>query len=243
MPIIQQTSKTNTLLRSTDAAAELDNNWFDAEYWQQKDAITGSSRGRSATHFINTGSQQLALRHYNRGGLIRHIMKDNYLYTGLQNTRVYQELAILEQMQKWELPAPTPIAGRVLRKGLYYKADILMARIPNAVDIYQKLQKSTLATSLWQRMGATIAQFHACGLYHADLNCHNLMIDDSNKIWMIDFDRASLQPANAGRGGWQAQNLGRLYRSFAKEKTKSAQFHFTEQNWEQLLKGYDSSSS
>ena len=65
------------------------------------------------------------------------------------------------------------------------------------------------------------------------------MIDDGHKIWLIDFDRATLQPTSTERTSWMAQNLGRLYRSLCKEKSKFESFHFTDNDWEQLLKGYD----
>lgn len=227
------------LLTCSSAPKEITEEWFSVDYWQAKDCVTGSSQGRSATHFIEHNNAHYALRHYHRGGMVRHILRDTYYYLSLQKTRVYQELSILEKLQEWGLKAPRPIAGQIIRSGLGYRSDILMARIPGACDLYQALSKRVLPNSLWRNIGQTIAEFHRYGVYHADLNCHNIMLDRAQNVWLIDFDRATLQSANSNNSGWQAQNIGRLYRSFNKEKELASHFQFSEQSWEQLLRGYD----
>lgn len=274
MPSFSKPSKTIQLLLCPAAPDHIDADWLDAQYWEKRDAIIGSSRGRSATYFVKNSAEDsnessqvdptqnhqnqvpstntsadsemhYALRHYHRGGMVRHILRDHYWYSGRHNTRVYQELDILEKMQAWHLPAPVPIAGRVMRKGCYYRADILMQKIPNAKDLYEILRQRPIGVDVWRRIGRTIALFHEHGVYHADLNCHNIMLDAQEKVWLIDFDRASLQTAGES---WQSQNMGRLYRSFSKEKglqakSHSTPFFFTESQWEHLLKGYDEKSA
>ncbi len=269
MPSFAKRSDSIQLLLCPAAPDHIEMDWLDSQYWEERNAITGSSRGRSATYFVkdvpednniqadaaspvSSHSDQTskdtmqadthyALRHYHRGGMIRHLLRDHYWYTGRHNTRVYQELDILEKMQDWKLPAPVPVAGRVIRKGCYYRADILMQKIANAKDLYEILRQRPIGVDVWRRIGSTIAQFHEHGVYHADLNCHNIMLDAQEKVWLIDFDRAALQaPAES----WQSQNMGRLYRSFNKEKelrekAHSTPFYFTEPQWEHLLRGYD----
>jgi len=55
---------------------------------------------------------------------------------------------------------------------------------------------------------------HAQGVWHADLNVHNILIDTANKAWLIDFDRGRRfsQLSEQKRQG----NLERLHRSFRK---------------------------
>lgn len=240
MPQVIPLSTNCTILQSAPLDAPLTIDHFMPSFWQEKGAICGESHGRNATYFIQQEAQQWVLRHYYRGGMVRHLSKDHYLYTGLHSSRVFQELNLLETLGRWELPAPTPVGGLLVRsKGFWYCADILMGKISNAEDLYQTLKARALPKMQWREIGKTIARFHEHGVYHADLNCHNIMIDDRHQIWLIDFDRATLQPRSPERTSWMAQNLGRLYRSFCKEKAKHRSFHFSDNDWEYLLSGYD----
>jgi 3-deoxy-D-manno-octulosonic acid kinase len=234
---INQLSRHHIFISNDNPVFDAHWDWLDVNYWRASDSISGQSTGRSATYLISHPQGEYVLRHYYRGGAIRHISKDNYLYCGLEKTRVYTEFSVLEQLKAWDLPAPVPIAGRIIRQGFIYTADLLMAKIPDAVDVFQHLLQQPLTAAEWQTMGATIAQFHQRGVCHADLNCHNLMLDQQGKIWLIDFDRAEIKPQHPS---WTAQNLGRLYRSFIKEKHKHTPFYFEDNDWEQLLIGYDS---
>lgn len=221
----------------------IQSNWFDIDYWQKKQAITGQSIGRNITWFIrsvnNSGSNQSdkewVLRHYYRGGLIAKITLDRFFYTGIKSTRSYLELQLLTEMFQQDLPVPKPIAGRIIKEGLFYHADLLIEKIPHARDLVALLQTQTLSEKQWQAIGALIAQFHKKNIYHADLNAHNILMDDQNKLWLIDFDRCETKVHHQK---WKDENLARLQRSFNKEKSKNDTFHFVEKNWSWLYQGY-----
>ena len=87
----------------------------------------------------------------------------------------------------------------------------------------------------WKNIGAVIAKFHSKGIYHHDLNAHNILIDDNDNVWLIDFDRGEQRTVH---NSWQQKNMARLLRSFAKEKAKIANFHWQAQDWQTLLEGY-----
>ncbi len=208
---------------------------FDAKYWQQKNAIIGSAQGRGTTWFIKTEGQEWVLRHYYRGGLIGKLINDSYLYQGMAKTRAAQEFNLLAQMQKLALPAPQAIAYQVIRHGLFYRADLITQRIENAIDLVELLTQKSLDSALWEAIGKTIKSFHQHGIYHHDLNAHNILIDDNKKVWLIDFDRGEQRTVASQ---WQESNMQRLLRSFNKEKNKLPTFHWQPQHWQQLLKGY-----
>ncbi|QBG36165.1 3-deoxy-D-manno-octulosonic acid kinase [Litorilituus sediminis] len=222
--------------------ADFSADMLSADYWQQRDSITGSAQGRGTTWFIRYVAPQAqgvehnwVLRHYYRGGLIGKLIKDSYLFTGIENTRAAKEYALLEHMQTLNLPAPKPVACRVTRTGLFYQADLLSTRIENAQDLVAILSKQTLNEALWQQIGATIKRFHDNGIYHHDLNAHNILLNDKARVFIIDFDRGEQRPVQAT---WQQANMARLKRSFEKELNQLEQFHYNEQNWQQLLHGY-----
>jgi 3-deoxy-D-manno-octulosonic acid kinase len=234
--VMKQENSTLLLNKKACQTLKLDTpqiNWFTHQFWQQKNAITGQARGRGTTLFINYGSD-LVLRQYQRGGAIRHLSTNKFIYTGLTNTRPYQELALLEAMSAQQLPVPIGIAGLVQRTGATYSAALLSLRIPQAQDIHALLCQAPLADELWQSIGAAIRQLHNAQVYHHDLNIHNIMLDNDSKVWIIDFDKCKTRTGN----GWKQANLGRLLRSLEKESQRCANYHFSPHNWQNLLAGY-----
>ena len=212
---------------------------LNSEYWHAKQAITGSAQGRGTTWFIASQNQHWVLRHYYRGGLIGKLIKDSYWFTQGEQTRAAKEYDLLNKMSQWQLPAPKGIAYRIQKRGLIYQADLLSSRIENAQDLVAILTEKSISDECWQHIGQTIKQFHKHGVYHHDLNAHNILLDVANKAWLIDFDRGELRKVSSQ---WQHANLQRLLRSFNKENNKLAVFHWCEENWQMLMRGYESSA-
>ncbi|WP_231295819.1 3-deoxy-D-manno-octulosonic acid kinase [Colwellia sp. PAMC 21821] len=215
---------------------------LNGDYWQAKNAIVGSAQGRGTTWFIATENaagilQNWVLRHYYRGGLIGKVVNDHYIYTGIEKTRSAREFDLLKTMRALDLPAPKPIAFRVSKHGLFYRADLLSSRIQNATDLVGILSKQEIDEQLWQKIGQVIKTFHQQGIYHHDLNAHNILIDDKDKVWLIDFDQGE-QRNNQIK--WPEKNMARLLRSFRKESHKITDFQWREKNWQALLNGYQS---
>lgn len=215
---------------------------LDANFWQQQDLVTGSAQGRGTTWFVKYQDgkahveKHWVLRHYYRGGLIGKLIKDSYWFSSQRNTRAAKEFALLATMQKLSLPAPKPVAYRVVRHGLFYRADLLSSRIEHAQDLVAFLSKQSLPDDLWKKIGATIKRFHDHNIYHHDLNAHNILINDHNEFFVIDFDRGEMNPRR--RHNWRQANMARLQRSFLKELHKLPQFHLNQDNWKALLEGY-----
>ncbi|MFK8079609.1 MAG: 3-deoxy-D-manno-octulosonic acid kinase [Granulosicoccus sp.] len=191
----------------------------------EKGLIQGAaSAGRGNTLFFSLNAMQLVQRHYRRGGLVRHISKKHYLYTGLRRTRAMREFDILIQLQKKALPAPIPYASAVSRRGLLYTAVLVTHRLPGQTLAERLLDTANLpiegATdeSIWQGIGELIARFHVAGVFHADLNAHNVMLDEHGGPTLIDFDRGRIRPLpkDPARKGWCVANMDRLERSLIK---------------------------
>ena len=214
--------------------------FFDPAFWQQQNRILGSAKGRGTTWFLQT--QDLfevnsALRHYYRGGFIGKFNKDKYRFTTLQQTRSFAEFNLLNQLHKANIPVPKPIGALVTRLPFgWYQADILTEKIENAQDLTALLQQQHLSATAWQRIGKLIRQLHDLQICHTDLNAHNILVQHTQaekKYWLIDFDKCGKKSGNT----WKQENLNRLHRSFQKEITRM-QIQFNEQNWAQLLEGY-----
>lgn len=237
---------------------------FTPLFWQQAGQQTGSAGGRNLAYFIASDNQlsplPMVLRHYYRGGLVGKVNRDWFLREsmrtptsgsllappnspGLQVTRSIAEFELLAWMYEQGLPVPQPIAAQVkFRWCLWYQADILIERLPADGDVFALLRQQPLPEAAWQQLGQAIAQMHQQGVYHSDLNCHNLLIalDPAGpRVWLIDFDKCERRAA----GDWTQANLERLRRSFDKEKGLHQNFHFNEQNWQWLLDAYQAAAA
>ncbi|WP_445767100.1 lipid IV(A) 3-deoxy-D-manno-octulosonic acid transferase [Rheinheimera sp.] len=209
---------------------------FSAEYWQQHQAVIGQSRGRNIAWFIRHNNLALVLRHYYRGGLIGKLITDKFSYQPVLASRAMQEFNLLRYMRRCGLPVPRPLAAQYARSGLSYRADIMLELIAGSRDLATLLAAGTSLTALqWQQLGAVIARFHQHGVYHSDLNCHNILLDNNGGFWLIDFDKCGLRQA----GDWQQANLARLLRSLQKEQGLHAGFAWQITQWPALLQGYN----
>lgn len=211
--------------------------FLNSDYWQRNNNIVGTAQGRGTTWFIQFEEKNWVLRHYYRGGMVGKFNKDSYLYSSVDKTRAAREFELLNQLRDLNLPAPKPIAYRIIRSGLFYKADILTERVCNAQDLVALLGKQSVNNALWHKIGQVIKQFHNNNVYHHDLNIHNILIDDKENVWLIDFDQGEIRESKTD---WKQGNMTRLLRSFNKEKTKCAALHWQENEWDLLLQGYGS---
>ncbi|MBZ2190292.1 3-deoxy-D-manno-octulosonic acid kinase [Alcanivorax sp. JB21] len=209
---------------------------FDAAYWQARQAVTGTSIGRGTTWFIRDGDRHMVLRRYWRGGLFHRLLKDRYLIQPVHKSRAMREFALLVHMRQLGLPVPRPCAAALFRDSLlFYRAALIIERIPDARDLVALLQESPLPEARWRDIGGVIARLHQAGVYHADLNSHNILLDAQQAPWVIDFDKCHLRKP----GRWQQANLARLLRSLRKEAGKHAQWHWQESDFSALKSGYD----
>jgi 3-deoxy-D-manno-octulosonic acid kinase len=235
MPDVQQTIIfNNTIIFDAQIFVAPDVAIFDSQYWQASDQISGTATGRGTTYFFWHDKQELVLRHYRRGGLVGKVINDQYLFKSLEETRAWQEFRLLAYMQKLALPAPAPVAAKVTRNGLVYRADIIIKRICDAQDVFTLLRHDVLTEHTWQTMGACIRLFHNHDIFHHDLNIHNIMLDKQQKVWLIDFDKCSVKSSTS----YKTANLTRLKRSLHKEYSRQPRFYFSEVNWQSLLVGY-----
>ncbi|KJY84134.1 3-deoxy-D-manno-octulosonic acid kinase [Vibrio galatheae] len=210
---------------------------FDAEYWQQAGKVIGSAAGRGTTWFVQTETVAAALRHYRRGGLFGKLVADSYWFSGWENTRCYQELQLLKALREAGVNVPKPLAARAIRTGFTYRADLLSEKIANARDLVAILTEAPLGAEMYKKIGQQIRKMHDAQVNHTDLNIHNILIDDQQQVWIIDFDKCYQQPGDS----WKQGNLERLQRSFVKEVGKR-DISWQQNDWQPLLEGYQSKS-
>jgi 3-deoxy-D-manno-octulosonic acid kinase len=198
---------------------------FDPIYWDKKEAIVETALGRGNALLLDTDFGPLVLRSYLRGGWAAHISRDQYIYTGVERSRPFAEVRILERMLEMGLPVPRPFAGLCQRNGISYSAVLITHRITHAKVLADLLENNSNQGTDWLAIGRCIRRFHDAGVIHPDLNARNIMMNESRfpapaygsnedeGVYLIDFDRAHIRP---GANRSFKSNLDRLHRSLVK---------------------------
>lgn len=192
------------------------------------------SGGRGNTLILADDHDEYVLRHFRRGGLVGKLIKDSYLWTGEDQTRPFAEWRVLQKLANAGLPVPRPAVARYCRRGFSYSADIITVRVPGIRSLSATLLDKRLSKGTWHRIGEGLCRFHDAGVNHADLNAHNVQLDDDGQLWLLDFDKARIMAA----GPWRQRNLDRLHRSLEKLRGQDGRFNYGEATWQALLDGY-----
>lgn len=228
----------NTIWFDRNLNFQLSNDLFDPTWINENATIKGAGLGRGQAIIFNHQNNALVYRHYHRGGLFGRINKDTYLRGAPTQSRAFKELTLLAEMTSMKLPVPRPIAARFAPSGIVYRADILVAEIPNTITFLDALRRSEIEQQDWAQLGRVVAAFHAKGIDHTDLNIRNILFDKDRRFWLIDFDKCSQR----NHGNWTNGNLARLKRSIDKEHAK---YHFNTwqaADWQTLMNSYQSAA-
>lgn len=170
------------------------------EPWKQE--------GRGTVYRFQLGDGVGVFRRYQRGGFIRHFLKDLYFL----DNRPLRELAITAYAWHGGLPIPEPLGVCWNRVGPFFRGGIATRWVDSAM-LLDLLRAKTVPNELLLRVGSVIRQMHEMGIYHADLQVRNILVSEDQPL-LLDFDNArrysSLKDAD------RARNLLRLRRSFDK---------------------------
>jgi 3-deoxy-D-manno-octulosonic acid kinase len=223
------------MLYDTSRGGNAGASWFDPVWWSNHGTVTPAGEGRGSTLFIDADGLKLVLRPYRRGGLIASVSRNRYLWRGGARTRSFREWHMLYLMRHAGLPVPTPIAACYRRAGVFtYTAELLTEQLPAVTSLAARLQAGVVPFMMWVEIGRTLRHFHSEGVCHADLNAHNILLNDGPEAWLVDFDRGSLRRP----GLWCDSNLVRLRRSIEKITDALPPDRFSDTEWASLLSGY-----
>lgn len=213
----------------------------DCETLFRKDWLEANARGATvergkAVMFAYNGLE-LVFKRYHRGGLAGRVVEKSYLYSRLPNTRVWREFNMLRDMRALGLPVPRPVAARCVSvPPLAYRGAMITERVPDSKNLTEVLCERPLDNENWEKLGALIAHFHAHNVYHADLNASNILLTGGGDFYLIDFDKSVIRKSLSRQDA--LSNVSRLRRSLDKLQGKHSPFHFSEENWRALEKGY-----
>ncbi len=198
------------ILYDAEILTAISSEWLHPEFWRIRDAVIGELGGRGQALVVETPAGPAVLRRCLRGGQVRRLSTDRYLFTGYASSRAFREWRILDHLFGSGLPVPRPLAASCERAGLTYRAGLLTRLIPGARTLLE------LAPDLDEveigQLAQVLERFFAAGLKHPDLNAGNILRDPQGQWFLIDLDRAKIQSGSARPG----RMVGRLQRSLTK---------------------------
>ena len=183
--------------------------------------------GRGLAFKIDIHGQPVVMRHYQRGGMMARFNRQLYFGLNATYSRSYEEFDLMTRLANSGVLVPRPLAAMAQRvAGVCFK----LALMTRYLD-HQGSLATVQSQAAWFNAGRAIAQLHYLGVWHADLNVHNILIDREDQAWIIDFDRAR---ENIRQNYRFLGNLARLRRSVNKVCPQMVPTH-----WPVLLEGYD----
>lgn len=166
-----------------------------ASDWAGYDPLAvADGRGGSVIVTPASGAPRILVRRYLRGGLPSRFVRDRYL--GFR-PRPFRELQVMKALFESGAPVAEPYGAAVqwLFPGCY-RGWLGTRFIEGAATLWRWLRDQAPSTAerraLLAEVGHSIRQVRGLGVWHADLNLHNILVVPaaSPRIVLIDFDRA-----------------------------------------------------
>jgi hypothetical protein len=163
------------------------------------------------------GAPQLFVRRSSRGGMMRFL---GNLYIGFIPRMIY-ELNVISEARKRGVPVPEPMGVIVENVApALYRGAVLTKAIPGmTMWEFVKVETDPRSLSHVVRMARySIDAMHEHGLFHDDLNLHNLyvsMAGDGFSVVVLDFDKARMMSRALSRSQ-RKRNFKRLAASIRK---------------------------
>ena len=137
-----------------------------------------------------TGVGSVVVKRYTRGGVFRNLVKHRYFRWG--RMRADLEFDLLDHVRAVGINAPEPVAA-VSRGGMLYRAWLVTRQIPgnrNLVDV--DLVNDPRASIIMEELGKQVSMLISNNIFHVDLHPGNVVIDDKQKLYILDFDKACI---------------------------------------------------
>jgi 3-deoxy-D-manno-octulosonic acid kinase len=148
--------------------------------------ILAGRQGATIVDLEDMGS--VAVKHYARGGLLRHV--NHSTYVNWPRTRGEKEFRWLATVRHIGLAAPQPIAfastGRFIGQCWLVTAAIPRHRSLTQVSQQNDDQRQIIYDKLAMQVGTLINH----RIWHRDLHPGNILVDDNGTPHIIDFDKA-----------------------------------------------------
>jgi 3-deoxy-D-manno-octulosonic acid kinase len=178
----------------------------------------GAGNRQSAYRLSLDDGLELFARRSRRGGMIASILSD--VYAGM-TPRPLTELAVTIEAMRRGIPVAEPMGAMVEWIALVLYRGFFLTRAVPGMTLWEFLKTDddpTVRSHVLGQARSAIDTMHEKGLFHADLNLHNLLVTqvrESFTVIIIDLDKSRLFDAPVSFAMRRA-NAARLIRSARK---------------------------
>ena len=179
---------------------------------------SGAGNRQSAFRLNLEGGPEMFARRSRRGGLIQSILAD--VYFGM-NPRPLQELAVTIEATRRGIPVVEPMGAMVEWIGPALYRGFFLTRAMRGMTLWEFVQTDddpVVRGHVLRQTRVAIDTMHEKGLFHADLNLHNLLVTQAGEsfgVMILDLDKSRLLDAPLSPA-MRRMNFARLLRSVNK---------------------------
>ena len=150
------------------------------------DSVLGGRSSVTIAYLDGIGS--VVIKHYTRGGLIRHVVARRYVKWGKPRSQV--EYEILQKVKGLDVNVPEPIAFAYQGR-LFYKAWLVTREIKHQQTLAElSCFDEQQARMAMKAVGVQIATLIKNHIHHADFHPGNVLVDRTDRVFILDFDKA-----------------------------------------------------
>jgi len=148
----------------------------------------------SVTPLELDGVGSVVIKHYRRGGLMRHLNERRYLNYG--KTRAQREFELLTSVGSLGINVPQPIAyahrGRLLYQAWLITREIHQPLSLASLSLQNEKKHGQIMESVIEQISALIQM----DILHVDLHPGNVIVDAKGKVYLLDFDNGYVYHGN-----------------------------------------------
>jgi 3-deoxy-D-manno-octulosonic acid kinase len=151
----------------------------------------------SVTHHQIEDLGSVVVKHYKRGGLAGRLIRRRYLKWG--KTRSQSEFELLLKAQDMGIRVPEPLVY-ASQGYLFYRAWLVTREINQPQSLARlSLNDEKRAADAMKSVIEQISQLIEHGILHVDLHPGNVVIDQADRIFLVDFDKGQNYHGNKSK--------------------------------------------
>jgi 3-deoxy-D-manno-octulosonic acid kinase len=223
--------------RVREAVASAGSLFAYAESHPGREALPG---GRGPIYRIPGLKVDWVVRRYRRGGWMRWL-GERHLRLGA--ARPFAELRVSVAVRSRGVPTPEVLAGAVYPAGLFYRADLVTAYIPDSYDLAtllfgpQPLEGDERKVA-WAEAGRLLRWLYSLGVIHTDLNLGNILLERCARPprpYLLDLDRCRVVRDVTPR---QRRRMRKRFRRSAEKWSHATGRPISREEWHALQAAY-----
>ncbi len=177
---------------------------------QEAESPLGGRRSVCVIQLAGIGP--VVVKHYRRGGWLAHLINKTYFKWGKPRCRTEFEQMLTAKIAGVRTPEPVAYA---YRGGLFYNAWLVTKKIQDHTSLAQlSIHAPDRAERATRALVNQVNKLIDNSILHADFHPGNVLVDDLDRIYLIDFDKS--RPYNGSAKELKQRYLKRWQRAVIK---------------------------